>query len=46
MGIDNVCFGYDFMDYFNPPKTMNIEEVQNASEINNLKLSKRFRFFQ
>lgn len=35
MGIDNVCFGYDFMDYFNPPKTMNIEEVQNASEINN-----------
>ena len=33
MGIDNVCFGFDFMDYFNSDKTMNIEELKDASEL-------------
>ncbi len=33
MGIDNVCFGFDFMDYFNSDKTMNIEELKEASEL-------------
>lgn len=36
LSIDNVCFGFDFMDYFNYDKTPNIEEVKNASEIENL----------
>lgn len=35
LGIDNVCFGYDFMDYFNPPVTKNLIEVKDASMINN-----------
>ncbi len=33
MGIDNVGFGFDFMDYFGPTKTMNLEELKNASEV-------------
>lgn len=36
MGIDNVCFGFDFMDYFNPKQTANLEEVKSALEVNNL----------
>lgn len=36
MGIDNVCFGFDFMDYFNSPQTSNLEELKSANEINNL----------
>jgi len=36
MGIDNVGFGFDFMDYFGYDKTLNIEEVKDATEINNL----------
>lgn len=35
LGIDNICFGYDFMDYFNPPITQNLIEVKDASMINN-----------
>ncbi len=33
MGIDNVGFGFDFMDYFGSEKTMNIEELKDASEL-------------
>lgn len=33
MGIDNVGFGYDFMDYFGYEKTLNLEEVQSASDL-------------
>ena len=33
MGIDNVGFGYDFMDYFGHEKTLNLEEVQSASDL-------------
>lgn len=36
MGIDNVCFGFDFMNYFSYETTANIEEVKSASEVNNL----------
>lgn len=36
LSIDNVCFGYDFMDYFNYKKTANLEEVKSANDINNL----------
>lgn len=36
LGIDNVCFGFDFMDYFTYDKTPNLEELKNASEIANL----------
>lgn len=36
LGIDNVCFGFDFMDYFDYKTTPNLEEVKNASELNNL----------
>lgn len=35
MGIDNICFGFDFMDYFNPPTTQNLNEVKSASEVSN-----------
>ncbi len=30
MGIDNVCFGFDFMDYLNEFPNSNIEEVSGA----------------
>lgn len=30
LGIDNVCFGFDFMDYFSDEVGSNIEEVPNA----------------
>lgn len=36
MGIDNVSFGFDFMDYFGSEKTMNIEELKDASELHKL----------
>ncbi len=36
LGIDNVSFGFDFMDYFSYQSTANIEEVKDASMINNL----------
>lgn len=36
MGIDNVSFGFDFMDYFSYASTANIEEVKDASMIKNL----------
>ncbi len=37
MGIDNVCFGFDFMDYFNYSNRMpNIYELPNASHIGKL----------
>ena len=35
MGIDNICFGFDFMDYFDPPTTKNLNEVKSASEVSN-----------
>ncbi len=31
MGIDNVCFGFDFMDYLSDFPNSNLEEVSNAS---------------
>lgn len=34
MSIDNVCFGFDFMDYFNYDKTANLEEVKSANDLN------------
>src|SRR5690625_4460239 len=34
MGINNVCFGFDFMDYFNYEKTANLEEVKSALDLN------------
>jgi membrane dipeptidase len=36
MGIDNVCFGFDFMDYFDYSKTLNIEEVKSVNDIKKL----------
>lgn len=33
MGIDNICFGFDFMDYFGYKKTLNLEEVESANDI-------------
>ena len=36
MGIDNVCFGFDFMDYFSYKTTANIEELKDASMVQNL----------
>lgn len=31
MGIDNICFGFDFMDYLDDFPNSNLEEVNNAS---------------
>ena len=31
MGVDNVCFGFDFMDYLDDFPNSNLEEVNNAS---------------
>ena len=33
LGIDNICFGFDFMDYFDYDYVPNIEEVKNATEL-------------
>lgn len=32
MGIDNVCLGFDFMDYFNQEVTSNLEDFKDATE--------------
>lgn len=31
MGVDNICFGFDFMDYLDDFPNSNLEEVNNAS---------------
>ncbi len=36
LGIDNVCFGFDFMDYFSYKQTANLEDLKNALELQNL----------
>lgn len=35
MGVDNVCFGFDFMDYLSP-NNKNIEEIPNVEFLNKL----------
>ncbi|VEU82402.1 dipeptidase [Acholeplasma hippikon] len=32
MGIDNVCLGFDFMDYFNPNVISNLNEIPNVTK--------------
>ena len=36
MGIDNVCFGFDFMDYLSAFANSNLVDVSDASKTNNI----------
>ena len=33
MGIDNVCFGFDFMDYLSDFENANVSEVPDATKV-------------
>lgn len=36
MGIDNVCFGFDFMDYLDAFANSNLEDISDATKLDNL----------
>ena len=36
MGIDNVCFGFDFMDYLSAFANSNLVDVSDATKTNNI----------
>ncbi|MFA5542892.1 MAG: diaminopimelate decarboxylase [Bacilli bacterium] len=41
MGIDNVCFGFDFMDYLSEFPNSNLDELASADMVNNLTVKLR-----